>query len=393
MANLDAVVDSVLHPDIPYFHPEHMIIGGITAAVTAVLMYIVFHNMSHLEQAVKDLQNKEGELIKEQNRLISIMKVIGTGVTIRDRDYKITYQNDYVTNIFGNNIGKKCYQAFQNIDDICPGCPVEKSFNDGKRHTSVRKVSTPSGEITFWENTAIPIINADGVVDACLEINTNVTERKNIESKIFEIEKLEQGRIGRDLHDDLGQILTGVSFKVKVLRDKIANQLPAELDIIEDIVRYLSDCKERTRVLARGLMSLDTEEWNLARALQSMARNTEKIFNIPCNFKCNNLNTIYDYSIGTHLYRIAQEAVTNAVKHARPEHVEISLYENNGNSELSVKDDGAGNSDILKMPSGSGLHIMNYRADIIGASLEIQSAAQSGTRVTCVISSNKIDEL
>jgi signal transduction histidine kinase len=249
-----------------------------------------------------------------------------------------------------------------------------------------------SGEITFLENTAVPLSNADGKIEACVEINNNITERKNIENKIFEIEKIEQGRIGRDLHDDLGQILTGVSFKAKVLRDKIADQLSVELEDIEEILRYLLDCKERTRMLAQGLMSLDTEEWNLARSLQGMARNTEKIFQISCEFKCNNINTIYDYSTGTHLYRIAQEAVTNAMKHARPEHLEISLYENNGNSKLTIKDDGIGNPDQLIKSAGSGMQIMNYRADIIGASLDIQSDAKRGTRVTCVLSNDKTEE-
>ena len=392
MANLDAAVDHFLHPDIPYFHSKHIIIGGVTAAVTAVLMGLVFYYMRHLERSVKDLKKKEKELILEQDKLRSIMAVIGTGVTIRNRDYELTYQNDYVTNLFGDHTGEKCHRVFQNLDEVCPGCPVEKSFEDGKPHTSVRKVTNPSGEITFWENRAAPVISPDGTIDSCLEINTNITERKNIENKIFEIEKFEQGRIGRDLHDDLGQILTGVSFKAKVLRDKIADQLPDELDDIEEIVSYLNQCKERTRMLAQGLMSLDTEEWNLARSLKSMARNTEKIFQIPCEFKCSTFDTIYDYSIGTHLYRIAQEAVTNAIKHARPEHLEISLYEYNGKSELTVKDDGTGNPEMMKNSSGSGLHIMNYRADIIGATLDIQSDTENGTKVTCVLSSHQEED-
>jgi signal transduction histidine kinase len=389
MAALDAIVDHFLHPDIPLFHYEHLIIGGVTAAVTALLLGIIFHYMKHLEQSIADLKKKEKELRTEQNKLKSILNVMESGMTIRNRDYKLTYQNNYVTNIFGDHIGEKCHRAFQGLDDICDGCPVEKAFHDGETHSSIRKVITPKEETTFWENTAVPIKNAAGEVDSCLEINNNITERKNIENKIFEIEKLEQGRIGRDLHDDLGQILTGVSFKAKVLRDKIANKLPAELDDIEEILRYLNDCKERTRMLAQGLMSLDTEEWNLARSLQGMAQNTEKIFQISCEFKCNNLNTIYDYSTGTHLYRIAQEAVTNAVKHARPEHLEISLYENNGKSKLTIKDDGTGNIDQLIKSAGSGMHIMNYRADIIGASLDIQSDRESGTQVTCVLTSDK----
>jgi len=389
MTSLDAAVDHFLHPNIPFFHIEHLIIGGVTGAVTALLIGIIFYYMRHLERSVRDLRKKEAQLLLEQNKLSSIMEVIGTGVTVRNRDYVLIYQNNYVTNLFGNHVGEKCYRVFQNLDEVCPGCPVEKSFEDGKPHTSVRKVTNPSGEITFWENMAVPVRSEDGTINSCVEINNNITERKNIENKIFEIEKFEQGRIGRDLHDDLGQILTGVSFKAKVLRDKIANKLPDELDDVEEIVSYLNECKERTRMLAQGLMSLDTEEWNLARSLKSMARNTENIFHIPCEFKCSTLDTIYDYSTGTHLYRIAQEAITNAVKHAKPEHLEISLYEKNGTSELTIRDDGTGNADILKKGSGSGIHIMNYRADIIGATLAIQSDPLGGTKVTCVLSHNK----
>jgi len=391
MGNLDALVDHFLHPDIPYFHPEHMIIGGVTGTVTVVLMLIIFRHTKHLEQSVRNLEEKKRELLEQKDKLRLITDVIGTGVTVRNRNYELTFQNAYITNLVGNHTGKKCHQVFQNIDYVCPGCPVEMSFADGKIHTSIRKVMDPSGEISFWENTAVPLRNADGIIDSCLEINNNVTERKNIENRIFEIEKLEQARIGRDLHDDLGQVLTGVSFKAKVLRDKIAAQLPVHLDDVEEILHYLNDCKERTRMLAQGLMSLDTEEWNLARALQNMARNTQNIFKIQCEFKCNNENTTYDYAIGTHLYRIAQEAVTNAVKYARAAHIVINLHEDDHGSELIVADDGAGDPDILRKSSGTGIHIMNYRADIIGARLEIKSDQATGTKVICALSTNNKD--
>lgn len=134
-------------------------------------------------------KNAEEKFLFEKNKLQTIMNTMENGVTIRDLNYEIIYQNDFITNIFGNKIGEKCYKVFEGIDHICNGCPVELAFKDGKSHTSVRKVLLPSGEISYWENIANPIRDSSGKIISCLEINMNITDRKKIEKIIIESEK------------------------------------------------------------------------------------------------------------------------------------------------------------------------------------------------------------
>ncbi len=105
----------------------------------------------------------------------AVVGAIDCGLTVRDRDYTLTYMNRVVRDIYGDRRGEKCYRVFEGRDSVCEGCPVEFAYRDGKSHTSLREVISPSGQVEYWENTASPIFASDGAVEACLEINRNVT--------------------------------------------------------------------------------------------------------------------------------------------------------------------------------------------------------------------------
>jgi len=332
----------------------------------------------------------EKELTVERDKLLSIMNAMPSGVTIRNRDYDLVYQNDYITKIFGERLGEKCYKAFPGIDKICDGCPVEKAYEDGKNHTATRRIETPSKEITYWENVAIPIRNISGEIDSCIEINTNITDRKNMEKTMFEIEEQEQRRIGQDLHDDMGQLLTGTAFKVQALKNSINNKLPIHPKDIDDIISLINKAKDRTRKLTRSLLSLGTNSDSLIEALINLSDITKKTYGVLCDFKYDNTITIQSEMTISQLYRITQEAIINAIKHAKPKHIEICLFNHDGNVELKIKDDGRGNSDILNQPEGMGLKIMQYRSDLIGASFNIESDINKGTIVTCSFGKEKL---
>ncbi len=138
---------------------------------------------------ITEHKKMEEELFREKNRLQSILEIMESGVTIRDLDYTVTYQNDYVTRFMGNRVGEKCYAAYEGKDRICDGCPVELAYKDGKSHTVERRVVLPSGEITYWENIANPMRDANGKIFSCLEVNMNVTERKKAEDALRESEE------------------------------------------------------------------------------------------------------------------------------------------------------------------------------------------------------------
>ncbi|OGN91238.1 MAG: hypothetical protein A2Z70_01800, partial [Chloroflexi bacterium RBG_13_48_17] len=132
----------------------------------------------------------EEALQAEKNKLQSLIGAMEDGLTIRDKDYNLIYQNEPAKIVSGGaKVGEKCYRAFEGKEKVCDGCPAEKAFRDGKSHTSERRVVLPSGEVIFWENTASPIRDAEGRIVACLEISRNVTERKRVEEALRQSEE------------------------------------------------------------------------------------------------------------------------------------------------------------------------------------------------------------
>ncbi|TEU15855.1 MAG: PAS domain S-box protein [Dehalococcoidia bacterium] len=130
------------------------------------------------------LKQAEEALQAEHNKLLSLMTAMEYTVTIQDKEYNIIYQNE-ASRIAsgGDHLGEKCYRAYEGREKVCDGCPVEEAFKDGKSHTAERMVVTPSGEVTFWENTANPVRDSAGKTVSCLELAWDITERKRAEEK------------------------------------------------------------------------------------------------------------------------------------------------------------------------------------------------------------------
>ena len=136
--------------------------------------------------------------------------------------------------------------------------------------------------------------------------------------------------------------------------------------------------------LSRGLLPVVSDAYGLMSALTRHAEEIQDLFRITCRFECSEPVLIYDVNVATHLYHIAREAVNNAIKHGHPGHVVIGLFVENGEGTLSVQDDGAGISDVPSSHKGMGLNIMNYRANMIGGSLDIRKNFTGGTSVVCL---------
>ena len=136
-----------------------------------------------LHQEIEDHKRDNEGISEERNKLQSILGATQNGVTIRDLDYTLTYQNYVVTKIYGDRTGQKCYRVFEGQEQVCQGCPVELAFKDGQSHASVREVVSPSGETAYWQNIANPIKDANDKVVSCVEISTNITERKQAEKE------------------------------------------------------------------------------------------------------------------------------------------------------------------------------------------------------------------
>jgi signal transduction histidine kinase len=217
------------------------------------------------------------------------------------------------------------------------------------------------------------------------ELMRLLEERKRLEKEIVDtIEKeKKKERMGRDLHDSLGQTLTAVAFRTKALTTKLARGKSAEVPAAQEIVETLNASIAQTRAIARGLYPVELEAKGLVAALRELAGRTQVLFGAACRFDGRVESKIDKGYLATHLYRIAREAVENTVKHSRAKQILIKLERTNG-FVLSVMDDGRGfqkNRDA----TGMGLKTMRYRAELLGAKLKVHSRRPRGTVVTCAI--------
>jgi PAS domain S-box-containing protein len=231
-----------------------------------------------------------------------------------------------------------------------------------------------------WSSTVLPSL---GTAPAHVITGIDITERKRMENAILEISAREQRQIGQDLHDGLGQHLTGIAFMSKVLERKLAAGGAAEADEARKIVRLVNEAIHKTRELARGLLPVVSDADGLMSALKQWAAEVEDLFRISCRFECDQPVLVTDMNVATHLYHIAQEAVNNAVKHAHASRMRLSLTRQNGVGTLTIEDDGVGLPDVPPGHTGLGLHIMSYRASMIRGSLELRPGAERGTVVAC----------
>jgi PAS domain S-box-containing protein len=217
--------------------------------------------------------------------------------------------------------------------------------------------------------------------DEVLAIVRDVTERKRLEKEILEISSREQQRIGQDLHDGLGQHLTGITFLSKALEKRLLAKSMEEAEEAAEIGRLVMQALSQTRNLARGLFPIELEQNGLVSALQTLVSNVERLFRIQCRLESDGKVQIMNNMIATHLFRIVQEAVNNSVKHGKAQHVGVSLAAEGDKVVLQIKDDGVGCTPGTRN-EGLGLKIMQYRARRIGGVFDLQRGPTGGTMVT-----------
>jgi two-component system, LuxR family, sensor kinase FixL len=227
----------------------------------------------------------------------------------------------------------------------------------------------------FWEE------------DRCLYFRwfvRDITRHIELEQEVLEIAEREQCRLGQDLHDDLCQQLTGVEYLSQTLTTSLAKASPAVASQVKEIGSMVRLINIKTRDLARGLSPLSLETDGLMSALHELATRTEELCGKSCAFLCP-IPTVVSAHTGVHLYRIAQEAVGNAVKHSDAQHIEIRLMATKQGLALEVRDDGIGIPKKVPPPSGMGLRTMQYRAQVISGSLVVQTKPGGGTTIRCEV--------
>jgi len=210
-----------------------------------------------------------------------------------------------------------------------------------------------------------------------------IARGRQLEGEILDVSEQERRCFGEDLHDDICQRLSSIELMMGTLATRLSKRIPTEADEATRLGQLISETLSVTRALASGLHPVELDANGLVAALQELAGNVNR--QVSCHFGCDEPVRLADSGIALNLYRIAQEAVTNALKHARARKIFIELRQKRGQITLRIRDDGAG---LRKRKSkGMGLHIMPHRARTIGAKLTIRSKRGHGTQVICTLKS------
>jgi PAS domain S-box-containing protein len=337
---------------------------------------------------ISDLKRSEAALQDEQNVVSAILNTVGALVVVLDPEGRIIRFNRASELTTGYSLeevrGKRIWDLFLPPEEVNRFKLIFQRMSADvlpQEYQSYWVTRQKSHRLIAWSSTMLP--GSNGTPNLVIATGIDITEREQLEKAILNISAREQRRIGQDLHDGLGQHLTGIAFMAKVHEARLAEKHLVETTDAAKIVTLVNEAIHKTRELARGLLPVVSDEHGLMSALQLWATEVEDIYNVPCSFKCETPVLVQDDEIATHLYHIAQEAVHNAIKHGHPRSILIRLTADRVRGRLLVKDDGTGIADVREHSQGMGLHIMNYRAGMIGGTLEVCPGPVRGTAVTC----------
>lgn len=396
-----AFVDHLLKQQSTKFHLEKRYIHRQGSIVWVLLsgVLVLDHDGRpvHLIKQIQDISNRvqaEKNLYDREQKLQSILNAALDAIITISPDGVIQSVNPAAERMFG-------YQTQeligQNVKILMP--PPYRQEHDGYLRNYM---STGNKRIIGTTREAVAMRKDGNEIPIELSITEvphlkiftgvihDISRRKQLEREVLEIAAMEQRRIGQDLHDSVGQELTALNMLAGVLQEACLSDLQGLRDLVDRIGQGLKRCQRELRAIMRGMLPVAVDSEGLMASLSDLADRTTQENQVACAFVCPNPVTVSDNLTATHLYLLALEAVHNAVKHARPNHITISLHKND-RLRLSVTDDGIGLSKgSTGEHSGLGLRIMQNRAAIIGGQLVIQPHFPSGTQVVCTLARHAI---
>jgi signal transduction histidine kinase len=220
------------------------------------------------------------------------------------------------------------------------------------------------------------------LAEANQQLECEVAERREAENAVLRISSAERKRIGRDLHDSLGQELAGIACLGEMLSKRLEGEQHKDSATAGQISTLIEESIVHAKFIVRGLMPVEIVREGLTHALHRLATETGKVSKVDCRFECVEPSHVYDNDVATNLYRIAQEAITNALKHGGADTITLRLHVADLAGELTIEDNGSGLPATGEL-QGMGLRTMRYRSEMCGGALKIDSVPGKGTTVCC----------
>ena len=259
---------------------------------------------------------------------------------------------------------------------ICEVVLIHEDITERKRAEEALRRAHDELEMRVKERTA-------DLADAYAELQQAVEERTRLEHELLDITEKERQRLGLDLHDDLGQRLTGIALMMKALEVKLDKKHLPEAADAKKLHALVDQAINHAHGLAHDLAGLDSQEEDMALALRALTDRAREMFSISCRFRRTGDVPSLPGNTVRQLYKIAQEAVTNAIKHGKANEVHIALNNSGEHLVMKIKNNGFPFPDLKDQSPGMGLRIMRYRANVVGASLDVRANGDNGTVVTC----------
>lgn len=344
---------------------------------------------------IQQLKEVEKELEENKAKAQAILETTVDGIVTINTEGQILSFNQAASKIFGYSekeiIG-------QNVSELMPDPHYSEHQNYLKRYleTGKKHIIGERRELSgkrkdgsiFPMELSVSEVKWNGSRIFTGVIN-DITERRRLEREILKISEEERRRLGQDLHDGLGQMLTGIGLISQNLARKLkSNGIPGA-DEVQEISDLIKEADEYAKTLAHGLVHVDVEE-GLKDALGHLCKQAQKFFKVKCSFECDYDKKINNTMTKLNLYRIAQEAISNAVKHGKATNVDVVLSTKNGILKLEIIDDGIGFSKATNREEsknkgkGMGIRIMGYRSNMMSGQLEIEEN-DNHTHIICSI--------
>lgn len=358
----------------PFLKEERSLIDAIAKRIGEIVERILG------EEALKESESKMRALLLAIPDLMFQMDISGILLGLHPGDFAI------LKSVAERLVGENIYLV-SDREELLPRRLLDQVMSCVRQSISTGKAQVFEQHLSFGGETRdfeVRIVRCGP--NKALGIVRDTTRRKRLEREILEISGREQRRIGQDLHDSLCQHLAGIGFMGKVLERKTAVEQPIKPGDVAEIVDLIDQAITLTRGFARGLNPVRLEADGLMMALIELASNVERFFGITCAFEYDSPVLMSDNAAATHLYRIAKEALNNAIKHGKADNVTIAMKQDGESCVLTISDNGVGMSGTQNQGRGMGLNIMQYRASMIGAVLEIREPKTGGCVISCTFS-------
>jgi PAS domain S-box-containing protein len=320
-----------------------------------------------------------------ESRLLGhFLNALGDPVFVKDEHHRYVFLNDRCCEFVGlpraELIGRSDYDVFPKEQADVFWDRDDFVLATGQLDVNEEKIATSGGERIISTAKSL-FVDPSSSRRYIVGVIRDVTERKRLERLVLQIGDAERRRVGQDLHDEVGQRLTGVALLLQAFIDRL--EIRDDPEPARRILGVVREAIGSVRQVSRSLAPIGGEESDLHGALEELIAQSESRLRLPVELRCGRPFAIDQPATVAQLYRITQEALTNVAKHARATRAAVGVERRGHECVLDIEDDGVGIDDEGVQGKGLGLSIMRYRASMIGGSLTVKRREEGGTRVRC----------